>query len=487
MAITSRRRTIRVIAATLGATFAAVLVVPAAVAADTISVTAPSVVSANSKATIKLTTEDGDNDTARLWTRSTAGGQWIETSTTFTISDGVASAQVTVSTSRTYRVQTGSGTISSSFGIAMRDSSSRAVTANFTGGTYASGELSWIKGTAYKGGSTYKGATISIERAAVGSSTWKAIGSAKASTSTGNYLYRVAPSSSYLYRAVIKGTYARSAPIAIASTTSDRTLESRAASVASAIGSATGSPHSISSSDLPSGVNSARYQTFSSGTLIEVSRDSGVRTWVVYSKIGKSYTSQSRWAGKLGLPTRDAKCGLLEGGCVQRFTGGSVYQNDNKSSAYTAYGSVVETEIIAAAKSQVGYIEQVKHRSKYNTWVGSNYAWCSVFMGWAAAASGNSTMVPKRDTYAQFISTLKSSGVLHYSGTPPVGAIALFDWGSGTPSHSAIVRGHSGSYLYTVEGNTSNGKGGSARGVYERSRHISYVWAWFWPHDYAAS
>ena len=51
--------------------------------------------------------------------------------------------------------------------------------------------------------------------------------------SSGNYSYRFNPSSAYRYRAVISGTYARSGPISVASRTDDRTLEQRAASLAS--------------------------------------------------------------------------------------------------------------------------------------------------------------------------------------------------------------------------------------------------------------
>lgn len=464
------------------ATLVATLFAPAASAEPITSVEAPSIVTANAKATITVRTSNGDNDTATLWTRSASDGAWVPTSTEFTIVDGVGKRQVTVTASRTYRVQTSGGDISKSFAISARDSAGRAIVAKFTAATVASGELAWIRGTAYKGTAKLEGASVAIERAANGSSSWKTIGYATTNQTYGTFTYRINASTSYRYRAVVRGTYARSAPFTVSAGSGDRTLESRHSAVAAFAGSA-GSIHNVSSSDLPSGVSSARYRTYSKGTLIEVHRSSGVRTWFVYDRIGSKWSSLGKFDSRLRLPMRDAKCGLLEGGCVQRFTGGAIYQNNNKSGAFVAYTAAPESELIATALSQANYEEPSWRVNKFNAWVGDDNAWCSVFLSWVGAASGNPTWVPKRASYSSFVSALEASGELHYSGTPPTGAIVLFDWQTGNPTHSGLVRGHSSGSIYTVEGNTSDGTGDPQRGVWLRSRHTADVWAWYIPHE----
>jgi len=451
-----------------------------------VSVSAPSVVKRNATAKVTVTTDPGHTGTAQLLTRSTTTNNWIGLAT-ITITDGAGTLDLPVTTSRSYKVEADVGGTSKVFGIAMEDSYRRAVTSAFTGTTVVSGELAFIRGTAYRSGSTWKGVKVTIQRALIGGASWSTVGTATTSSTSGQYTFRTNPSSSYVYRATISGTTAKSGPTAVASYGSDRTLEGRASMLTAITGSPKSSITNVPSSALPSGVTAARYRHYTNGSLYEVTRESGIRTWYVYDRINSKYAGLSRWNGKLGLPMRDAKCGLLEGGCVQRFTGGAVYQNSTKAGAFVAYAAVAESEMLAVAVSQAGYIEPTWRKNKYNAWIGSSNAWCSVFISWTAAASGNSSWAPRRGTYDGYVSDLKNSGVLNYSGTPPIGSSVLFDWGSGTPSHSGMVRGKSGSYLYTVEGNTSDGKGGDERGVYLRSRHIDGVWAWYWPHEYGAS
>lgn len=454
--------------------------VPAAAPVD-VTVSAPSRVVSNGSATIKVTTEAGHNGTATLYTRSSTG-DWQAWGSPITISNGAGSTKVKLTASRTFKVTADVGGTSKIFSIAMEDSSRRALTASFSSSDYLYGELVWIRGTVYRNGSALGGAPLTVQRAAIGSSTWTTVGTAK-SSSTGGFTYKINPLTTYRYRVYYTGTSAKSAPVTIEAHSGDRTLEQRAAIMSSITGAASGSAHGISSGDLPSGVTSARYQVFAKGTLIEVTDSSKTRTWWVYDRIGASYKSAGSWGGKLGLPMRDAKCGLLEGGCVQRFTGGAVYQNSNKSGAFVAYATVPEAELIATAISQANYKEPSWRHNKFNTWVGGSSAWCSVFQSWVGAASGNPTWVPKRATYEGFVSTLKASGKLHYSGTPPVGAIVLYDWQTGKPTHSGLVRGHSGDSIFTVEGNTSDGKGHPDRGVWLRSRKVVDVWAWYIPHE----
>jgi hypothetical protein len=446
-----------------------------------VSVSAPSRVVSNGTATIKVTTEAGHTGTATLYTRS-AAGEWQAWGSPIAISNGSGSTKVKLTASRTFKVTADVGGTSAIFSISMEDSSRRAVTASFSSTDYIYGELVWIRGTVYKSGSAYAGRPLTVQRAKIGSSTWTTVGTAK-SSSTGGYTFRINPLTTYRYRVMYTGATARSAPVTIEAHSGDRTLEQRASIMSTVTGAASGSIHNVSSGDLPSGVSSARYRVYAKGTLVEVTDSTKTRTWWVFDRIGASYKSTGSWEGKLGLPMRDAKCGLLEGGCVQRFTGGAIYQNSNKSGAFVAYATVPEAELIATAISQANYKEPSWRHNKFNTWVGASNAWCSVFQSWVGAASGNPTWVPKKTSYASFVSTLKASGKLHYSGTPPVGAIVLYDWQTGNPTHSGLVRGHSGDAIFTVEGNTSDGKGHPDRGVWLRSRKVVDVWAWYIPHE----
>lgn len=450
-----------------------------------VTVKAPNRTVRGGKATVDVTTETGHTGTARVWYRSTAnnewGGYW-----TIPITNGKGKKVVAVSASRAYKVEADVGGTSRIFTISLEDSARRAVTADFSGSTYVVGELGFIRGKAYRNGNAWKSVKVTIQRTKPGSNSWSTMGSITTSSSTGRYTYKLVPSSAFVYRAVISGyTSAKSGQTSLDGFGGDRTLEGRAATLAGVLGTASGSAASVPDNRLPSGVDDARYRDYSNGTLVEVTRDGTVRTWWVTERINSKYKAANRWNSSLGLPTRDMRCGLMESGCLQRLTGGAIYQNSS-SKAWIAYGSVDEVELIAVARSQAGYVERSWRKNKYNSWIGASNAWCSVFVSWVGAASGNSSMVPKKASYESYLSHLKASGHLNYSGKPPVGSVVLFDWGSGTPSHTGFVRSHSGSYLNTVEGNTSNGKGSSSRGVYERSRHVNYVWAWYWPHEYAS-
>jgi hypothetical protein len=283
----------------------------------------------------------------------------------------------------------------------------------------------------------------------------------------------------------VNGKSAYSAPFTIKGSAADRSLDFREAQLHATLGSARAGVVNVASGDLPSGVSSARYRKYKNGTLVEVTRSGSTRTWLVYERIGAKYSELDGVTGRLGLPMRDPKCGLLEKGCVQRFTGGSVYINGASMSrgTYVAYGKTVESELLAAAISQRGYEEPSWRVNKYTKWLGSKPAWCMTFVAWVAAASGNASMVPKTGSYASYLSVLKKSGRLHYNTHPPAGAIVLFDWGSGTPSHTGFVTSVSGGYAWTMEGNTSDGTSDPQRGVYKRHRALSYVWAWYWPSD----
>src|SRR5699024_6867198 len=128
--------------------------------------------------------------------------------------------------------------------------------------------------------------------------------------------------------------------------------------------------------------------------------------------------------GKLGVPLADARCGLTESGCVQRFRGGAIY--DNKNVKPTVFlGTSKAVEVLAAAKSQAGYIQKAHNRSKYNSWIGSTNAWCSFYQSWAFAAAGHKSLIPQSKKFTSFVKSARSS--LKTGSKPNVGALVFFD------------------------------------------------------------
>ncbi|WP_133754669.1 M15 family metallopeptidase [Naumannella halotolerans] len=78
------------------------------------------------------------------------------------------------------------------------------------------------------------------------------------------------------------------------------------------------------------------YQRFRSGSIYWTKKTGADPIWG---------SIQSRWRelksehGRLGYPTDSEKCGLRDGGCYQRFQGGSIYWSQ-KSGAYPIWGSM---------------------------------------------------------------------------------------------------------------------------------------------------
>jgi hypothetical protein len=448
------------------------------------TVNAPATVRAGSSVTVTMTSAGGQDGTGTVWYRTATS--WVQSSITFAINDGVGTVNWVPQTSRSYRIETTFGVTSPIFAISKEDPERRAATIAFNAADYVSGEMIWLRGHTYKAGVGYK-AKLVIERRSMSGTSWSTL-TTISSNSSGYFAYRMVATGSYVYRSRIVNTYAYSGPASVAALSSDteRTLEDRAADLSWLTGAPTSAITPISSSVLPDGVVSARFRNYSKGALVEVTTSSSVRTWFMYDRIYSHYVKSGRWAGSLGLPLRDMKCALLEGGCVQRFRQGSLYTNSSSSSpgVYVGWGTGVESEIVATARSQAGYEELSWRNNKFNAWVDGNAAWCSVFVSWAGAASGNPGMIPVKKTYEGYVSALQASGRLHYSGTPPVGAAVLFDWGTGNPTHSGLVRGYAGTTrIATIEGNTTDGSGDPQRGVYERTRLISDVWAWYMPSE----
>ena len=167
-------------------------------------------------------------------------------------------------------------------------------------------------------------------------------------------------------------------------------------------------------------------------------------------------------------------------------------------------------DIINVALSQVGYVEgsyagdyggaddgSYINYTEYNYWynkcittnmpVGGSYAhWCATFVSWCAEQAGVPTSILRRSTAAGHSagyfnlyfysgsSTLADSGdnnyhFLGYNYTPKKGDLFYTrGW-----THVGLVVGVSGSYVYTVEGNTNDGGSADGLGVFRRTRRIA--------------
>lgn len=115
-------------------------------------------------------------------------------------------------------------------------------------------------------------------------------------------------------------------------------------------------------------------------------------------------------------------------------------------------------DIVDVAISQIGYSENGNNNTKYGKWYGMNYApWCQMFVSWCAYKAGLSTsIIPKTASTSTGMAWFKNRGRFKYKGsyTPKRGDIIYFK--SAGASHVGIVEYSSGSYVHTIEGNTSN-------------------------------
>lgn len=259
---------------------------------------------------------------------------------------------------------------------------------------------------------------------------------------------------------------------------SERTLEQRAA----ALGKRTGKAQGPTSSAKVTKKKRARWRNFRKLMLVEVAGPKKTRTWLVRGDIRTAYRKAGGPRGRLGVPLGDPRCGLREAGCVQRFRGGAIYDNRNTSKATVVYGKGRRTEVLATARSQVGYAASARN-SKYNRWMGSTgRAWCSAFLSWVAVAAGRPDTIPKHPSLRELLRDLRAHAPGRFGTKPRRGALVFFDNdddGVRNPTHVGIVLRVRKNTIVTVEGNTSNPATRSGRGVYQKVRtrsHPIYYW-----------
>lgn len=323
----------------------------------------------------------------------------------------------------------------------------------------------------YASGKPAAGATVVGRKRGPGASSDSTIRTVTTS-STGHFVFTDRPSADTQYVAVVRGTSSveRTASGRLTvdvSASGHRNLNERTAQIGRFLGSPTGSVTAIPG---------YAFQKFDRGIIIKVKRSAGARTWAVTGRMYNAWQRYGGLDGRLRHPVQDVQCDLLESGCIQRFAGGSLYYNRNTSGVTVLTGTGRWTELGVVAKSQVGYREPAWRQSKYNTWIGSNTAWCGVFQQWVATASGNPELLPRGAVFSSWSNEVKQT--FPTSRTPRPGDLMFMNFGgAGTPSgatHVGLVARVNGNRLLVFEGNTTTTTGSSAdRGVVLKVRSAS--------------
>ena len=159
------------------------------------------------------------------------------------------------------------------------------------------------------------------------------------------------------------------------------------------------------------------------------------------------------------------------------------------------------TDVLRVAAGEIGYValDDPDSGSKYGRWYADTmgrpeyrgpstaYPWCAMFVSWVFAQAGQSMPGLPTPQCSVIVSRNRGSSraVSKYDAQP--GDVILFDWdpkkGNGA-DHVGIVELNKGSYVQTIEGNTSSGSSGSQSnggGVWRRTRAYSTVYAIYRP------
>ncbi len=345
------------------------------------------------------------------------------------------------------------------------------------------GEMVWLRGMVKTtAGKAVAGAKVRLERRVAGGS-WKHVATVKTGKN-GSFSQRQRPAKEYTYRARTvasgKAAASKSPGRAVDLVGGDRGLGPRAKELSSVLGKGSGSVRTVK----VKGTDRVRYRSYAKGMLVEVDKSGKRRTWLVYGDIRRAYLKAGGPTGKLGVPVTDPLCGLVEAGCIQRFTQGAIYDNKNNR-GIAVVGKAKVAEVLAVAKSQVGYAEPSRNDTKYNRWVGSvGQAWCSSFQSWVSRAAGRGNLIPKHKRLAGLLEDIRENKVMKTGSKPKVGALVFFDTfddGVKEATHIGIVLEVRPHTLVTVEANTSNPKNSSQRGVYQKERQRSRALFYAYP------
>ena len=350
-------------------------------------------------------------------------------------------------------------------------------------------EAVWATGTASAAGAALRDQKVTVQVRPASGGSWTSVGSARTST-TGRYSVALRVPGTVQVRAKVAATgsteAARSQVREVATVTSDRTLGARRAALDSRAGEWTSGTKKLTKKQRTAtrlkGLKAVRYRAVEKGLLVETRTTKETRTWRVAGKILTAYRAAGGPKGRYGVPVGDARCGLMSGGCVQRFSRGVLYSSSAKKKATGTGVRGARGEVAAAAASQLGYARrttnsQVQH-TKFNTWMGSTRPWCSIFMSWSFAASGHRSTVPQATSYTKFRAEVRRT--MPTGRTPQVGALAFIDTRPpADDNHVALVVARKGKNVTIIEGNM--GAGWGKRGVVTRTIRASSVIFYAYP------
>ena len=159
------------------------------------------------------------------------------------------------------------------------------------------------------------------------------------------------------------------------------------------------------------------------------------------------------------------------------------------------------TDVLRVAAGEIGYValDDPDSGSKYGRWYADTmgrpeyrgpstaYPWCAMFVSWVFAQAGQSMPGLPTPQCSVIVSRNRGSSRAVSKHDAQPGDVILFDWdpkkGNGA-DHVGIVELNKGSYVQTIEGNTSSGSSGSQSnggGVWRRTRAWSDVYAVYRP------
>lgn len=132
------------------------------------------------------------------------------------------------------------------------------------------------------------------------------------------------------------------------------------------------------------------------------------------------------------------------------------------------------TDVLKIARGEIGYSRWTDPQpgTKYGRWYAKDHGayygtsgvpYCAMFVSWVFAQAGASCAGLPEAYCPYILNKARSAGkVLSNKQSAQPGDVILFDWGGdGVCDHVGIVEKNFGSYVQTIEGNTSSGSSGS--------------------------
>lgn len=146
-------------------------------------------------------------------------------------------------------------------------------------------------------------------------------------------------------------------------------------------------------------------------------------------------------------------------------------------------------DVISIALGEVGYsrYDDPQTGSKYGRWYAkltgdpyyaqSGVPYCAMFVSWVFAQVSQACAGLPGAYCPDMLCQAEDAGATVPISMPRAGDLVYYDWNGGVSDHVGIVVDNHGTYLETVEGNTSTGSGSQTNGgvVAKRQRAWDYV------------